>query len=418
MIKENIPVQENYLVVKKVKNKNFLFDAKNMLIFELAKDFDEDEYRKLVKTLNDVPITSEDSISKVVFNISNICNYRCAYCYANCGNYGRKDKFMTLSTLNLIVESLVSEGIKNIGVVELFGGEATLNSDLIEMIDIIYKAFNVDRFLITTNGSADKALVSELTRYPISFYVSIDGPKEINDILRGEGSYKRAMNFISYLNEYGFKYSVSTTYTKKHQLLGIEYKDLYEFAEINNFDISINTVISRDDDMAVDKRISKYELISEMERTLSILTNSEKSINLDPYIMRILKGLFLSIKSDKFCVDLQTSNSIHFDYDGGVYNCFKLWSDERFKLNSIKSSNPVLDLLNNKDNYKRCHDCWAKYLCELCVKDTFLGNESFPFLQHRCEKELRFDLALEMILEKVVSGEIEDIKNNFVNYLI
>lgn len=125
----------------------------------------------------------------------------------------------------------------------------------------------------------------------------------------------------------------------------------------------------------------------------------------------------LSSRSNYFCDDLQNNVSIHYNYDGTPYNCFKLWSDSRFSLNDIYSKNEILQLVNNKNNFTKCSSCWAKYLCELCVVDTFLGKEDFPFLKNVCEREKRFDYALEKILEKVVTGEINKIRDNFINYI-
>ena len=378
---------------------------------------DTNEYKKAVDSSQEYIVKYDDTLSKVVLNISNACNYKCIYCYANYGNYGKKDAFMNLSTLKNIMDNLVSANIQNIGIVELFGGEATLNRDLIEMVEILNNKFNVNQFMITTNGSGTEDLVRKLSKYPMKYYVSVDGPREINDALRGAGSYDKAMKFISYLNKYDADYSVSATYTKLHERHGVSYQDLYKFAEENNMSIRVNTVISTDKNIMLERYITKADLITELERTLDVLIKGDVEVNFDPYIMRILKGIFLSIKSSCFCDDLSTNVSIHYDYDGSIYNCFKLWDDKRFKLDSIKSQNELLTLNNKKENFTQCKKCWARHLCELCVADTFLGDEDFPFLSEDCIKKDRFDIALEKILEKVVSGEIVNIKNNFINYL-
>lgn len=410
-------MEEFFIVKKQIGAMEYLFDAKNMLLFDITKGFNEHEYEQTVDSLQDYVVKPEDTLSKVVLNISNTCNYKCTYCYANHGNYGKIDAFMDLSTLKSVIDDLLSANIYNIGIIELFGGEPTLNKDLIEMIDLLNNKFNVSQFMLTTNGSGTEDLVRKLAKYPMKYYVSIDGPREINDALRGTGSYYKAMRFISFLNKYDADYCVSATYTKLHQKHGVRYQDLYAFANDNNMSIRVNTVISADKNIMCERRITKLDIEAELERTLDSLKKGDLEVNFDPYIMRILKGLFLSIKSTCFCDDLSTNVSIHYDYDGCIYNCFKLWDDKRFKLSSIKSQNEILDLNNKKDNFALCKKCWARYLCELCVVDTFLGDEAFPFLSEKCIKRDRFDIALEKILEKVVSGEIVDIKNNFINYL-
>lgn len=119
--------------------------------------------------------------------------------------------------------------------------------------------------------------------------------------------------------------------------------------------ISVCIAYSNDKSIIVDKRIDVLELSKEIDRTLDILISGSYGINFDPYVMRILKGLFLGIKTKYFCDDLKMS--IHYDYDGSVYNCFKLWSDLRFKLDNIECENEVIKLFNSKENFIRCKKC-------------------------------------------------------------
>lgn len=54
----------------------------------------------------------------------------------------------------------------------------------IVLVNKIYNSFNVERFILTTNGSGYEEIVEKMSKYPIKYYVSIDGPETINDILR------------------------------------------------------------------------------------------------------------------------------------------------------------------------------------------------------------------------------------------
>ena len=63
---------------------HYFFDTSTLTLF---KD-------KVVKTaLSENNVKKDDStLFKLVFNVSNICNLRCKYCYASCGNYGRENR--------------------------------------------------------------------------------------------------------------------------------------------------------------------------------------------------------------------------------------------------------------------------------------------------------------------------------------
>lgn len=389
-----------------------------MLIFDITQGYDKDIYNKSIQEMKNLEKSDDTVLASLILNISNKCNYKCIYCYANYGNYGRANELMSLQTLKKIISELKINGIKNIEVVELFGGEPTINENLSDIVSTIYKNFDVNHFLITTNGSASDELIKELIDYPVLFHVSIDGPEEINDSLRGKGSFAKAINFIKILKDNKIPYKLSTTYTHLHEQCNISYDDLYEFSKKIGSDIEVSTVIvDNNSNLKVESIVDEEYLNRELNRTIDVIKNNELAINLDPYIIRILKAFLLSIKSSGFCDDLNCSNSLNYDYDGSKYNCFKLWSDSRFKLEDF-STNEILNVCNDKNNFSQCSSCTFKYMCELCVADTILGNEEIPFINGICYKKKRYDLALDKVIETIENGDIVNIQKNFVNYIL
>ena len=391
---------------------------KNMLIFDITQGYDEDLYYKSIQEIKNLENSDDTVLASLTLNISNKCNYKCIYCYANYGNYGRTNELMSLQTLKKIISELKMNRIKKIEVVELFGGEPTINEKLSDIVSIIYKNFDVNHFLITTNGSASDEVINELKKYPVLFHVSIDGPEDINDSLRGKGSFAKAIDFIASLKENKIPYKISTTYTHLHERSNISYEDLYEFSKKMGSDIEVSTVIAdNNSNLKVESIVDEEYLNRELDRTIKVIKNNELAINLDPYIIRILKAFLLSIKSSGFCDDLDCSNSINYDYDGSKYNCFKLWSDSRFKLEEF-STNEILKVCNDKNNFSQCSSCTFKYMCELCVADTILGKEEIPFINGMCYKKKRYGLALDKIIETIENGDIVNIQKNFVNYIL
>lgn len=389
-----------------------------MLIFDITQGYDEDLYYKSIQEIKNLENSDDTVLASLTLNISNKCNYKCIYCYANYGNYGRTNELMSLQTLKKIISELKMNRIKKIEVVELFGGEPTINEKLSDIVSIIYKNFDVNHFLITTNGSASDEVINELKKYPVLFHVSIDGPEDINDSLRGKGSFAKAIDFIASLKENKIPYKISTTYTHLHERSNISYEDLYEFSKKMGSDIEVSTVIAdNNSNLKVESIVDEEYLNRELDRTIKVIKNNELAINLDPYIIRILKAFLLSIKSSGFCDDLDCSNSINYDYDGSKYNCFKLWSDSRFKLEEF-STNEILKVCNDKNNFSQCSSCTFKYMCELCVADTILGKEEIPFINGMCYKKKRYGLALDKIIETIENGDIVNIQKNFVNYIL
>ncbi len=75
-----------------------------------------------------------------------------------------------------------------------YGGEPLLRRDLIE--EIMQHA-PVSRFLLHTNGVLLDRLKSEVVANLDTILVSIDGPKPLTDLHRGEGTYNRVIAALS-----------------------------------------------------------------------------------------------------------------------------------------------------------------------------------------------------------------------------
>ncbi|WP_038056595.1 radical SAM protein [Thermodesulfobacterium hydrogeniphilum] len=117
--------------------------------------------------------------------ITNNCNLNCVYCY--------KDKHSKIQDMpfEIAEKSLILAGSsKNYFHVQLTGGEPLLNPELIERLaKFIYKKNLTASIGIQTNGTLlDNALINIFKRYKIQVSISIDGPPEIQEILRDKSN--------------------------------------------------------------------------------------------------------------------------------------------------------------------------------------------------------------------------------------
>ena len=65
--------------------------------------------RKLLKVFGE---------KKIVLNMSNKCNLKCKYCYADGGKYAsKKDELMSVEIFESIIEEILGEGVSRIGIV-------------------------------------------------------------------------------------------------------------------------------------------------------------------------------------------------------------------------------------------------------------------------------------------------------------
>src|SRR3989344_5649637 len=127
-------------------------------------------------------LTNKRIPASVVLCVTNRCNLRCAYCYAE--YYDRHTEFTTGQILSLIDE-LYEMGTRHIS---LNGGEALMRDD----IEIIVDKINAKNILcqLTTNGLLVKDKINVLKKVD-SLCVSLDGNKKsaVDEVMELAGKY-------------------------------------------------------------------------------------------------------------------------------------------------------------------------------------------------------------------------------------
>ncbi len=181
-------------------------------------------------------LTFPESVS---FTITNACNLRCRMC----GQWGpdgyiknkvRAEKQMSVDIWKRLVDELSQKGT---GSVLLRGGEVFLYPDIMELIRYI-RSKNI--FIsIDTNGTLLDKFARELVSLGnIHITVSIDGPPQIHDKIRGlngcfDSIQKNFSAIAEYEKELGKVISKSATFTISHD--NYEYlMDLPDIARLLN----------------------------------------------------------------------------------------------------------------------------------------------------------------------------------------
>lgn len=145
----------------------------------------------------------------ITITVTNRCNFNCPGCSSNSPEYTRKNnrklKEISLEDFKRIIDEVA--GFKPF--IYLNGGEPTLRPDLIEMIKYVKSKKLVCSF--TSNGSLlTPKFLEELVKAKLDFLsVSIDGPKEFHDKIRGfNGAFERAVSSLNNLKSLKEKYKV------------------------------------------------------------------------------------------------------------------------------------------------------------------------------------------------------------------
>lgn len=144
----------------------------------------------------------------IFWEVSSKCNLKCLHCYTDSSKRQKiTDRASTLKILTKIIEA-------DILAIGFGGGEPML---LPYIYDLIYIAEgNGVKTSISSNGLiVNKKTVEKLARANLSIaQISIDGPQEIHDQLRGKNVFKKAIQCFRILKDAGIETRAAMTVTK------------------------------------------------------------------------------------------------------------------------------------------------------------------------------------------------------------
>ncbi|MDH4100820.1 MAG: radical SAM protein [Nitrospirota bacterium] len=141
------------------------------------------------------------------------CNLRCSHCFISCGPDDSRLGMMTRAEIQPHAEEARKLGVKEF---YLTGGEPFLNSELPEILDDLLKAGNVtvlSNGTLVTSAMADRLRTVQKQRpNTLTLRVSMESPDEAaNDMVRGEGSFRKAATGIKNLLNAGFNPIITAT---------------------------------------------------------------------------------------------------------------------------------------------------------------------------------------------------------------
>lgn len=157
-----------------------------------------------------------DALDNLWFQVSGtLCNIACHHCFISCSPRNHSFGLMTLEQVRGYLQESVSMGVKEY---YFTGGEPFMNK---EMLDILELTLSYGPATVLTNGmliTEKKAQrLSELqaaSPYSLEIRVSLDGyTAEMNDAIRGEGVFAKAMAGVEQLCRHGFLPIITITKT-------------------------------------------------------------------------------------------------------------------------------------------------------------------------------------------------------------
>lgn len=177
---------------------------------------------------------TNNGLKKVIWEITNRCNYNCKYCIFN-SNSNLKE--LTLKECKKVIDELLENDFNYI---KFTGGEPFIRSDF---IDILEYANNKIQFDISTNASLiNDEHIKRLKNLNINFlHISIDGLEAEHDFIRGYNTFKKTLDGLERLKHIDKYIRIGTVLYKYNQDKIKEIVQMIE--EIDNIDEVIFSIM-------------------------------------------------------------------------------------------------------------------------------------------------------------------------------
>lgn len=312
---------------------------------------------------------------KLTFAVTYKCNSRCKTC-----NIWKKEvkNELRLKEIKRIFESI------NPSWIDLTGGEIFLREDIFELIKTIHENSELYLLHFPTNGllvdkiteTLEKIKQLSIPKFVVS--ISLDGPKEIHDEIRGvKGNFEKAVQTYKNLKDLGIESYFGLTLSEFN--IG-KYEETLESLkrQIENFkdkELHVNLYHTSEHYYSNPKEFDRRKLIKDVEKCIE----KRKGIHLNP--IKFLEYKYIEkarnyIKNGKTPLSCKSlTSSCFIDPKGNVYPC----SIYNKKLGNLRNNDYNLKKIWNSEKTKKiqreieglkCPNCWTP--CE--AYQTILGN--------------------------------------------
>lgn len=359
----------------------------------------------------------EPSLKALCLHISHDCNLRCRYCFAGTGSFGGERENMPFEIGKTAIDMLLeNSGARRQLEVDFFGGEPLLNWDVVKQL-VNYgeiaatKVGKEIHFTLTTNGVALNADMNRfLNDKNIAVVLSLDGRPEINDRMRGKGSYQQIIpRFTQLLKDRNFvNYYLRGTFTAENIDFSEDAKHIYD---LGFHEMSLEPVVTEEEyGITREKlpqifeeyeRLAQYYLEKKQNGEDITFFHFEVSLDHGPCLPKRLTGCGAGF--DYFAITPK----------GDIYPCHQFVGREAFLMGYVDTGiqNHLLRQEFGKATlYKKegCPECWSRFYCSGgCHANAHAVNGSiYQPDELGCElqrKRLECALALKAILKDNVS---------------
>ena len=317
-------------------------------------------------------------VKALCLHIAHDCNLACRYCFAEEGEYHGRRALMSFEVGKKALDFLVANSGSRVNLeVDFFGGEPLMNWQVVK--DLVAYGRSLEgpnnkkfRFTLTTNGILLNDEILEFANKEMANIVlSIDGRKEINDMMRpfrgGQGSYDIIVPKFQKVAESRdqMNYYVRGTFTH-HNLDFAE--DVLHLADLGFKQISVEPVVAQPEDDYAIRESDLPRLKEEYDRLAAEMIRRRREgrkFNFFHFMIDLEGGP---------CVAKRLSGCgsgteyLAVTPWGDLYPCHQFVGNEKFLMGNVDTgvtNTELRDMFRNSNVYtkEKCRNCFAKFYC-------------------------------------------------------
>lgn len=221
----------------------------------------------------------------------------------------------------------------------------------------------------------DERFIRLFTEYGVTFSTSLDGPKHINDALRGEGYFDRTFAGIRLLQEYGLSTGIIATVTSH---------TIDKLWEINDFFVSHGLSYTFHAAVAPMADVPNAYALDEAQQARLALTSMEIAArHTDTMRLRDAAGIVKGVYAGKGCGICTYDNCLGqyaaMDADGSIYGCQRFCGLQEYSFGKL-SDHPKIASLEQSEGYRRL----AALQKQAYTEGGCGGCSHFPYCNNGC----------------------------------
>lgn len=295
---------------------------------------------------------------KLHLHLTNRCNLRCPHCYMKSGNFFEKE--LSFDEIKKLCTDFKSVGGTHLS---LTGGEPTVRNDF---EDILVYACDIGlKVSIFSNGCLwDNEKIKRINKDNLEgVQISVDGyDEESNSVVRGKGSFEKAIKTIDLFVQNGIKVKIAVT--PDYEFLKNHKEDYVLFAKNLLEKYGKKVEINYSYYLMEGRELSYEKVLSRKSEYYSLIDD-------------IVKQLYENIEEDSFIENIRENKifdscgygGLNVMANGDYYFCDRIPDvskignvlDEPFDIIFLKMKKA--EEAGKVDNFKPCGDCELKYIC-------------------------------------------------------